>query len=60
MQQGKPLSFAAAVDTFSCLNFSAKLSEPPEWRPEFAYVKIYEGDRVIWEGHAKDLPDAYQ
>jgi hypothetical protein len=29
VQQGKPLSFAATVDTFSCLHFSAKPTEPP-------------------------------
>jgi len=60
MQRGKPLSFAATVDSFSCLNFSAKPSEPPQWRPELAFVKVYEGDRVIWEGRAADLPEEYR
>lgn len=60
MLKGKPLSFAATVDNFSCFNFSAKPPEPPQWRPELAYVKVYEDDDVVWEGKAKDLPEEYR
>lgn len=58
MQHGKPLAFAATLDTFGCLNFSAK---PPALIARGrGFVTIHEGDRVIWQGHEEDVPDAYR
>lgn len=58
MQPGKPLAFSATVDTFGCLNFSAKLHEPAVGGRGF--VTIYQGDRVIWQGHEEEVPDEYR
>jgi hypothetical protein len=57
MQYGKPLAFAATVDTFGCLNFSAK-PPAPVMRGR-GFVTIYEGDHIVWKGHEEDLPDEY-
>lgn len=58
MQLGKPLAFSATVDTFGCLNFCAK-PQPPIPRGR-SFIRIYEGDCVIWQGHEDDLPDEYR
>jgi len=58
MRSGGPLSFAATTDTFGCLNFSAK---PPPLIPRGrGFVTIYEGDRIVWQGHEENLPDEYR
>lgn len=58
MQPGKPLAFAATVDTFGCLNFSAK-PLPPVQRGR-GFVTVYEGDRIVWQGHEEDVPEQYR
>ena len=58
MQSGKPLAFSATVDTFGCLNFSAKPRPPIP--PGRGFVRIYEGDNVVWQGREEDLPDEYR
>ncbi|MBS0284616.1 MAG: hypothetical protein JSS15_09375 [Proteobacteria bacterium] len=58
MQAGKPLAFAATVDTFGCLNFSAK--PPPPVQRGRGFVTVYEGDRIVWQGHEEDLTEGYR
>jgi len=58
MQPGKPLAFAATVDTFGCLNFLAK--PPAPIMRGRGFVTIYEGDRIVWQGHEEDMPEAYR
>ena len=58
MQSGKPLAFSATVDSFGCLNFSAKPRPPIP--PGRGFVRIYEGDNVVWQGREEDLPDEYR
>lgn len=55
MRPGGPLSFAATTDTFGCHNFSAM---PP--RRSKRFVTIYEGERIVWQGHEEDVPEAYR
>jgi len=57
-QYAKPVSFAATTDTFGCLNFSAK--PPVPIARGRGFVTVYEGDRIVWQGHEEDLPDAYR
>jgi hypothetical protein len=57
MQPGKPLAFAATVDTFGCLNFSAR--PPPPLQRGRGFVNVYEGDRIVWQGYEEDVPDEY-
>jgi hypothetical protein len=57
-EAGKPLAFAATVDTFGCLNFSAK-PLPPVQRGR-GFVTVYEGDRIVWQGHEEDVPEQYR
>lgn len=55
---GKPLAFSGTTDTFNCLNFWAR---PPAPSPRgIGFVTIYEGDRIVWQGDERDLPDAYR
>jgi len=58
IQYGKPLSFATTTDTFGCLNFSAK--PPVPIARGHGFVTVYEGDRIVWQGHEEDLPDTYR
>jgi len=58
LQPGKPIAFAATVDTFGCLNFSAKPPSPVQRGRSF--VTVYEGDRVVWQGHEEDVPEEYR
>ncbi|EQB11316.1 hypothetical protein [Sphingobium lactosutens] len=58
MRPGKPLAFSATTDTFGCLNFSAKPREP--LTRGHGFVRIYEGDHIVWQGWEKDLPDEYR
>lgn len=58
MQHGKPLAFSATVDTFGCLNFSAK--PPAPITRGRGFVTVYEGDRIVWQGHEEDLPDEHR
>lgn len=58
LRPGAPLSFSATVDTFGCLNFSAKPPAPIERGRGF--VTIYQGDTIVWQGHEEDLPDEYR
>ncbi|MDR6849970.1 MAG: hypothetical protein WCS75_00150 [Sphingomonas sp.] len=58
MRPGKPLAFSATSDTFGCLNFSAK--PPPPITPGRGFVTVYEGDRIVWQGHEEDLPEEHR
>lgn len=58
MQAGKPLAFSATVDTFGCLNFSARPSAPIVRGRGF--VTIYEGDQIVWQGHEEDVPEEHR
>lgn len=58
MQIGKPLAFSATVDTFGCLNFSAK--PPAPIARGCGFVTIYEGDRIVWKGHEEEMPGEYR
>ena len=46
------------VDTFGCLNFSAQPPQPIVRGRGF--VTIYEGDRIVWQGHEEDVPDEHR
>ncbi len=58
MREGKPLAFSATTDTFGCLNFLGKPPAPIVQGRGF--VTIYEGDRVVWQGHEEDVPEQYR
>lgn len=55
---GVGVSFSATVDTFGCLNFSAKPPAPIERGRGF--VTVYQGDTIVWQGHEEDLPDEHR
>lgn len=57
-QYGKPLAFSATVGTFGCVNFSAK--PPTPITRGRGYITVYEGDRIVWQGHEENLPEAYR
>lgn len=55
---GKPLAFSATAPESTCFNFSAKPpAEPPRGD---GYVTIYDGERLVWSGAERDLPDIYR
>ena len=45
---------------FSCLNFAAKPLLPVEIPRRGGFVRIYEGDKIVWRGNAEDLPEEYR
>jgi hypothetical protein len=57
---GKPLAFSSTVAEFSCLNFAAKPLPPVEIPRRGGFVRIYEGDEVVWQGAEEDLPEDYR
>ncbi|WP_145200332.1 hypothetical protein [Sphingobium sp. B2] len=57
MAQGKPLAFSATTDTFGCLNFLAK--PPVPITRGRGFVTIYDGDRIVWQGHEEDIPEEH-
>lgn len=58
LRPGAPLAFSATTDTFGCLNFSAKPMTP--MMRGHAFVTIYEGDQILWQGREEDLPEEYR
>ncbi|MDE2563337.1 MAG: hypothetical protein KGL48_13930 [Sphingomonadales bacterium] len=58
LRPGAPLSFSATVDTFGCLNFSAKPPAPIDRGRGF--VTVYQGNTIVWQGHEEDLPDEHR
>lgn len=60
MAPGKPLAFSATVAEFSCLNFAAKPLPPVDMPRRGGFVRIYEGDEIVWQGAEDDLPDQYR
>lgn len=60
MSPGKTLAFSATVGEFSCLNFAAKPMPPVEIPRRGGFVRIYEGEDVVWQGAEEDIPDGYR
>ncbi|MFA7386855.1 MAG: hypothetical protein WCZ87_04255 [Thiohalobacteraceae bacterium] len=60
MSPGKPLAFSATVGEFSCLNFVAKPLPPVEIPRRGGFVRIYEGEDVVWQGAEENIPDEYR
>ena len=58
MRRGTPLAFSATADTFGCINFLARPSDPvPCGR---GFVTIYVGDRIVWQGSEEDMPEEHR
>ena len=47
-------SFAATNGEFGCANFEA--APPPPMPKRGGYVTIWQGGRIVWEGHEEAIP----